>query len=117
MQARSRWGEAVFRTLMTYPTPQLQAQAIETMILQTVVEVVRAQVKDEIAQSACEGLHPDRPARGVKCLTCYETESGLLNSELQEQPKPAPSASPAGTAEAAPEPPLEPALWAEPIED
>ena len=47
-------------------------KALHTLV-QTAEEHARSTVRDEIAQTVCEGIHQG-PGKGLKCRACYETE-------------------------------------------
>lgn len=69
----SRYTEPLMRILMTYPpgSPGLLV-ALETYI-KTCLDRAHAEFNNELASTVCEGLH-NGPAKGLKCLACYEAE-------------------------------------------
>jgi hypothetical protein len=75
----SKWGEKIAQILNSYADPEGAIQALE-ILMKTAQDEGRRNTRDELAQSACEGLHTDPPA-GLKCRKCYDAERGMIEEE------------------------------------
>jgi hypothetical protein len=49
--------------------------ALETYV-KTMEDGAEARAEDKLAQAVCEQLHAG-PAKGLKCLSCYNAEAGV----------------------------------------
>ena len=87
MDYSTRYGDPIARVLAAYMpgvgVPPALIGALETLI-KTAQQNVQQVMRDEIAATVCEGLHPGREPKGLKCLRCYNAEHNF-NEEIAIQ--------------------------------
>lgn len=76
------WRPKIHLVLQAYmANPARLPDAIDALI-NAAVERERTSIKEQIAQSVCEGKHPGPPT-GIACKACVDTELAYLLSQAK----------------------------------
>ena len=78
------WRPKIRLVMQTYAAvPSQQIEAVDALI-NAAVERERVSIKEQIAQSVCEGKHAG-PPNGIACKACVDTEMAYLQSQVQPE--------------------------------